>query len=160
VIAADADITSATTAAAGTVPSRAAHLANEGVRLLREFPRPVQQAQLAGFLSLCRAHPLASSALDYAMRKEEQAERAEQRLEHEFWGRVRQLLIDRRADPDDATPAADQADGRLATALAQHLVAENLLRLALTEGVRRAPAARPGLAARPSPAARSGDERD
>jgi hypothetical protein len=157
VIAADPDIAPATPTAA---PRDAAHLASEAVRLLRGFPRPVQQAQLAGFLSLCRAHPLASSALDYAMRKQERAERAEQRLEQEFWGRVRQLLLDLQVDPDDATPAADQAAGRLATALAQHLVAENLLRLALTEGTQRAAAARPGPGARPSPAARTGEERD
>lgn len=157
-IAAVSDVTSPN--AATTVPGGTAQLATEAVRLLRGFPRPVQQAQLAGFLSVCRAHPLASSALDYAMRKEEQAERTEQRLEHEFWGRLRQLLIDLRADPDGATPAADRAAGQLAMALAQHLVAENLLRLALTDGVQRVPAARSGPGPRPQPAARTGEERD
>lgn len=128
------------------------------LRLLRSLPRPVHQAQLAGFLSLCRAHPLASAAIDYAERKEEQAGRTDQRLEHQFWGQLRERLTDLRPEGSDGDAAADHAAGRRAVLLAQHLVAENLLRLALTEDTQRAAAPRRG--AQPTRAARTGGERD
>ena len=135
-------------------------LVQSAVRLLRGFPRPVQQTQLAGFLGTCRAHPLASAALDYAARKEEQAERAEQRQEREFWGQVRNLLADLHPTPLGNGEADDRAAGRRATALAQHLVAENLLRQAQMEAAKRAAAPRFGSGQRPTPVAPNGGQRD
>lgn len=135
-------------------------LVHVAVRLLHGYPRPIQLPQLAGFLSCCRAHPLASAALDYATRKEEQAERAEQRQEREFWGQVRQSLADLHPAPLSAGQTADRAAGRLVTALAQHLVAENLLRLAQVETTQRTGAPRLGADQRPTPAARTGGQRD
>jgi len=135
-------------------------LAPAAVRLLRAFPRPIHQPQLAGFLSCCRAHPLASAALDYATRKEEQAERAEQRQEREFWVRVRQILANLHPSPLRAGEAEDRAAGLLATALAQHLVAENLLRLAQAEAGSRAGTPRFGAGQRPAPAERTGGQHD
>ncbi|MGI8914558.1 MAG: hypothetical protein ACR2JY_12400 [Chloroflexota bacterium] len=128
------------------------------VRLLRSQSRAIQQAQLAGFLSVCRAHPLGSAALDYVERKQEQAERSEQRLEQQFWAQVRALLLDFRFDSGDER--SDRAAGRRATVLAQHLVAENLLRLAFAEDVQRSGAPRRGPGPRPVPAVRTGGERD
>jgi hypothetical protein len=133
-------------------------LAELALRLLRNLPRPVHQAQLAGFLGLCRAHPLASAAIDYAERKQEQAGRTDQRLEHQFWGQLRERLMDLRPEGSDGDAAADRAAGRRAVLLAQHLVAENLLRLALTEDTQRAAAPRRG--PQPARAARTGGERD
>ena len=135
-------------------------LMQAAVRLLRAFPRPVHHPQLAGFLSCCRAHPLASAALDYASRKEERAEHAEQRQEREFWGRVRQTLADLQPAPLRVGEVDDRAAGRLATALAQHLVAENVLRLAQAEAGPRAGAPRFGAGQRPAPAERTGGQRD
>lgn len=135
-------------------------LAQVAVRLLRGFPRPIQQAQLAGFLAYCRAHPLASAALDYATRRAEQAERAEQRQEREFWGQVRGILTDLSPAAPGADAAGDRSAGRLATTLAQHLAAENLLRLAQLDAGPRTAAPRIGAGQRPAAAARTGGQRD
>lgn len=132
-------------------------LVHVAVRLLRGFPRPIQQSQLAGFLACCRSHPLASAALDYATRKAEQAERAEQRQEREFWGQVRGILTELSPGAD---PTGDRSAGRHATRLAQHLAAENLLRLARLEAAPRTAAPRIGAGQRPGPAARTGGQRD
>jgi hypothetical protein len=132
-------------------------LTEVALRLLRSLPRPVHQAQLAGFLSLCRAHPLASAAIDYAERKQEQAGRTDQRLEHQFWGQLRERLMDLRPEGSDGDTAADRTAGRRAVLLAQHLVAENLLRLALSEDSQRAAAPRRG--PQTTHAARTGGER-
>lgn len=131
--------------------------AQTAVALLRSLPRPVHQAQLAGFLSVCRAHPLLSAAVDYTVRKQEQAERAEQRLERQFWLQVRERLTALHVGADDAESGADRRAGQLAQVFARHLVAENLLRIARTEDAGRAAPRRPtgGRAA----AARTGGER-
>jgi hypothetical protein len=133
-------------------------LSELALRMLRGLPRPIHQAQLAGFLSLCRAHPLASAAIDYAERKREQAERTDQRLEHQFWGQLRERVMDLRPDGIDGDTTADRASGQRAVLLAQHLVAENLFRLALTEDTQRAAAPRRG--SQSTHAARTGGERD
>jgi hypothetical protein len=139
-------------------PQADSDLSDVAIRLLRGLPRPIRHPQLAGFLGQCRAHPLASAALDYVERKQEQAERTDQRLEHQFWERLRGHLIELHSTAVGDDGEADRAAGRRATLLAQHLVAENLLRLALTEDSQRAAPPRRG--PRPIPTARTGGERD
>jgi hypothetical protein len=138
---------------------RADDLAAAAVRIVRSLPRPVRQPELAGFLSVCRAHPQADAAIDYAARKQEQAGHAEQRVEHQFWGEVHARLAELRPDPEVANDRAEREAGRLITAFATHLVAENLLRLVQEEDAHRANAPRRPANPRSGPATRTGGER-
>lgn len=134
-------------------------LAEQAVRLLRSFPRPLESRQIAGFLAVCRAHPQSASALDYAVRKEEQAARAEQRLEQQFWSRARELLQSLNEDGETATVNAETG-GRMVLTFAQHLAAENLLRHTLATDMHRVPTPRRGSGPNRGTLQHTGEERD
>lgn len=137
-----------------TEPIAPGALGDEAVRLIRSLPRPPHQAAVAGFLAYTRAHPLLSSAQDYAARKYAQSEQGGQSVEQQFWARTRQVLLDLGAAPLEA--AADRAGGRQARAFAVHLAAEALLRQAAVDESNRQHGPRRGSESGRGAAARTG----
>ena len=106
---------------------RSDDLAAVSARLLQQSPRAISPMQVQGFLSTVQAHPSLEAADDYARRKTEQATRLGQRVEQQFWDGVHAALEELGTSPEARRAAA------LVRRFAQHLAADNALRLARQE---------------------------